>query len=221
MARTADPEEIPRRLVAAGLELFLGQGYNATGIQQLTDRAGVPKGSFYNHFESKEAFAAIIIAKYAEWLRRSWAHMMRSAPAEPMAAIRYIFGEMIAYHERAPRTVGCLVGNFAAEIAVSSPACRKNLAAAQLAWRRRLSGLIALGQTTGEIRADIDATTLSALTWSAWEGAMLAMKVEGSTRPLRETTELMLDKIYPPASMSGVRATKPRRKRQTLLSGST
>ena len=221
MARTADPLDIPQRLVAAGLELFLGQGYNATGIQQLTSHAGVPKGSFYNHFESKEAFAAVIIARYAEWLRRSWAHMMRSAPAEPMAAIRYVFGEMIAYHERAPRTMGCLVGNFAAEIALSSPTCRKNLMAAQLAWRRRLSGLIAAGQAAHEIRADIDATALAALTWSAWEGAILAMKVEDSTRPLRETTELMLDKIYPPASVFAGRSAKPRRKRQTLLSGNT
>jgi TetR/AcrR family transcriptional repressor of nem operon len=219
LARPRAGFDVPQRLVTAGLELFLGQGYNATGIQQITDRARVPKGSFYNHFESKEAFAAVVVARYAEWLRRSWTHMMRAAPVEPLASIRHVFEQMIAYHERAPRTVGCLVGNFAAEIAVSSPVCRKNLLAAQLAWRQRLSGLIAKGQAAGEIRADIDATTLSALTWSAWEGALLAMKVEGSTRPLRETTELMLDKIYPPASVSAGRSTKMRRKRQTLLSG--
>ena len=48
MPRTADPTDIPERLIAAGLDLFLNQGYNATGIQQLTDHARVPKGSFYN-----------------------------------------------------------------------------------------------------------------------------------------------------------------------------
>ena len=58
MARTADKTDIPRRLTAAGHELFTRCGYHATGIQQITDQAGVPKGSFYNHFDSKEAFAA-------------------------------------------------------------------------------------------------------------------------------------------------------------------
>ena len=84
---------------------------------------------------------------------------------------------------------------------------------AQFAWRQRLSGLITAGQAAGEIRADIDASGLSALTWSAWEGALLAMKVEGSTRPLHESIELMLDKIYPPA-VPHTDASKPRRNRQ-------
>ena len=54
MARTADKTDIPRRLTAAGHVLFAQHGYNATGIQQITDQAKVPKGSFYNHFATKE-----------------------------------------------------------------------------------------------------------------------------------------------------------------------
>lgn len=208
MPRTADRTDIPERLIAAGLELFLQHGYNATGIQQITDRAGVPKGSFYNHFESKEAFAATIVARYAEWMQRSWARMMRSAPSGPLSAIRHVFVQMLAYHDRAPHPVGCLVGNLSAEIAASSDACRERLMVAQLAWRERLAGLIADGQAKKEIRDDIDATTLSALTWSTWEGALLRMKVEGSTRPLHESMQVMLDKIYPAPSRPGGRARK-------------
>src|SRR6201999_3314324 len=124
MSRTADPHDIPERLLAAGLQLFLTRGYNATGIQQITDSAGVPKGSFYNHFESKEAFGAAIVDRYSEYSRRSWDRMMRSAPPGPMAAIRHVFASMLAHHERAGRSSGCLIGNFAAEIAMSSEQCR-------------------------------------------------------------------------------------------------
>ena len=81
MARTADKTDIPLRLTQAGRDLFSRQGYNATGIQQITDHAGVPKGSFYNHFESKEVFAVAIIEQYAEHLQRSWEAMMVAAPA--------------------------------------------------------------------------------------------------------------------------------------------
>ncbi len=175
------------------------QGYNATGIQQITDQAGVPKGSFYNHFASKEAFADVIVERYSDQMRRSWERMMRNAPAEPMAAIRHVFAQMLDHHERSAECPsGCLIGNFAAEIALSSEVCRQSLLAAQLAWRERLAGLIAAGQAAGEIRQDLDPTALSALTWSVWEGALLRMKVERSVQPLRDSVALVLDRIYSP-----------------------
>ena len=207
MARTADPHDIPTRLLDAGLDLFLRQGYNATGIQHIADAARVPKGSFYNHFPSKEAFAAAIVARYADRMRASWERMMASAPDTPMATIRHVFAEMIRYHaRRVAEPSGCLIGNFAAEVAVSSVGCRERLLEAQLAWRERLAGLIAAGQACGEVRADIDATALSALTWGAWEGGLLRMKVEGSVAPLQDSVALLLDRLYPPASATGAPA---------------
>jgi TetR/AcrR family transcriptional regulator, transcriptional repressor for nem operon len=203
MPRTADPTAIPERLLDAGLTLFLSQGFNATGIQQITDHAQVPKGSFYNHFASKEAFGAAIVERYAEQMRQSWERMIATAPAAPMAAIRHVFAQMLDHHARraaADCPSGCLIGNFAAEIALSSEGCRQSLLAAQLAWRERLAGLINAGQQAGEIRADIDATALSALTWSAWEGALLRMKVERSVQALHDSVALVLDHIYPPAA---------------------
>lgn len=198
MPRTADPTDIPERLLAAGLELFLHQGYNATGIQQITDQAGVPKGSFYNHFSSKEVFGAAIVDRYAEFSRRSWQHMMRTAPAEPVPAIRHVFKQMQDHHARNGFSAGCLIGNFAAEIALASDVCRERLLVAQLAWRERLAGLINEGQKRGTIRDDMAAKALSALTWSVWEGALLRMKVERSVRPLRESMDLVLDRVYQP-----------------------
>ena len=198
MPRTSDPLDIPERLLEAGLALFLRQGFNGTGIQQITCRAGVPKGSFYNHFASKEAFGAAIIDRYAEHSRRSWARMMRGAPADPMGAIRYVFDQMADHHARTADAAGCLIGNFAAEVAGLSETCRERLLAAQLAWRERLAALIGAAQKSGQVRDDLDPFALSALTWSVWEGALLRMKVERSAAPLRESIALVLDHVYLP-----------------------
>jgi len=207
MSRTADKTDIPNRLTQAGRELFSLQGYNATGIQQITDHAGVPKGSFYNHFESKEVFAVAIIGQYAEHLQRSWEAMMAAAPPQPMAAIRYVFAQMIAHHDAKQLQSGCLVGNFAAEMALSSDACRAGLLAAQLAWRERLAGMIANAQAAGEIRTDLPAPVLSALAWDTWEGALLRMKLERSTVPLRDSMALVLDHLFQPtAPAAGISA---------------
>src|SRR5712691_5317906 len=62
MARHSLREEI----VEAALEQFHAYGFNAAGVKDITDSAGVPKGSFYNHFDSKEALAVVALERYAE-----------------------------------------------------------------------------------------------------------------------------------------------------------
>jgi TetR/AcrR family transcriptional repressor of nem operon len=122
-----------------------------------------------------------------------------------MAAIRHVFAAMTEHHARATSPTGCLIGNFAAEIAAASECCRARLLAAQVAWRERLAVLIDAGQAGGAIRNDLEPMALSALTWSVWEGALLRMKVEGSAAPLRESMALMLGHLYPPVAAQPVR----------------
>ena len=198
MARTADRHEIPERIAEAGLELFLRQGYNATGIQQIANAAGVPKGSFYNYFTSKEKFAAQIIDRYAEQSNYNWQSIMKTAPASPLAKICYLFEQMIAHYQKANNRHGCLIGNFAAEIASSSESCRQRLIAAQNTWRHGLAELIQQGQKAGEIRQGLDARELSSLTWNVWEGSLLQMKTEQSLQPLRDNIFLLIDQMYRP-----------------------
>lgn len=199
MARIAGKTNIPTQLLDAGRELFSTHGYNATGIQQITDLAGVPKGSFYNHFASKEAFAAAIIDQYAEEIRRNWNEMMSAAPAEPASAIRYAFAQLIVRQECASCWKGCLIGNFAAEMAEASDLCRQRLGVAMQGWRVALAKLIQDAQQAGEVRDDMDASTLAALMWDVWEGALLRMKVDQSIAPLRESMDIVLNTFLRPA----------------------
>src|SRR6476659_11363181 len=78
MPRPSNPE-VRRRLLAAGLDLVHARGFAASGVKDITDAAGVPKGSFYAYFPSKEAFAAAILDHYWSDIEarscRSWTHM--------------------------------------------------------------------------------------------------------------------------------------------------
>ena len=51
-------------LIRVGVGMLHESGYAATGIKEIVDAAGVPKGSFYNHFESKEAFGKEVVDFY-------------------------------------------------------------------------------------------------------------------------------------------------------------
>ena len=52
------------KIIQAALKTLLQKGFNGVGVQEITEQAGVPKGSFYNHFESKEALGVEIVERY-------------------------------------------------------------------------------------------------------------------------------------------------------------
>lgn len=160
----------------------------------------MPKGSFYNHFVSKEAFAAAVVARYAENNAKAWHVMMSTAPASPLDRIRHVFDQMIAYHQHEGLLCGCLIGIFAAEIASSSETCRTQLLQAQAAWRDRLAELITQAQAANAVRANISALLLAETTWNVWEGALLRMKIEGSIRPVKDSIAVILDLLSPSTS---------------------
>ncbi len=200
MPRTADPTDIPRRLTEAGYALFQEAGYNATGIAQITERAGVPKGSFYNHFDSKEAFAAAILRHYADKIEGAWQEVLATAPDTPLATIAHLFQAFARHHARTG-CQGCLVGNFAGEMVRASPLCQIEIDHILSTWRQRLADLIAQAQQAGQARHDMDALTLSTFFWDAWEGALLRAKIAGHAAPLQDTLTLMLDKMLAPQAM--------------------
>jgi AcrR family transcriptional regulator len=68
--RPANPE-VRRRLLDAGVTMLHANGFHGSGVQQITDRAGIPKGSFYAYFPSKEDFAAAVLAHYWNGIRRT------------------------------------------------------------------------------------------------------------------------------------------------------
>ena len=56
---------VREQIAEAGLKAFLEKGFNACGVRDITEAAGAPTGSFYNHFASKEALGAEIVGRYA------------------------------------------------------------------------------------------------------------------------------------------------------------
>ena len=81
MALQARAEATRRRILDSAVDLFSELGYGETGLADVLARAGVSKGAFYYHFDSKEAVAVAIIEDYrlrsAEAVRE---HVDRSAP---------------------------------------------------------------------------------------------------------------------------------------------
>jgi TetR/AcrR family transcriptional repressor of nem operon len=179
------------------MELLAEYGYHGTGLKKILDRVGVPKGSFYNYFESKERFVSEIIDLYSSDMSQVLDEFITSAETDPVETIRLIYRKAAAEIERSGQK-GCLVGNLAAEIGNSSALCQLSMQQSVIQWKNRLSALFSAGQEQGLLRKDLPPETLCETLWNTWQGGLLKMKIEGSTEYLNQTVDLMLDHLFSP-----------------------
>ncbi len=182
-------------LVEAGLRIIHSAGYAATGIQSIVDAAGIPKGSFYTYFDSKEAFGAEVIAEYSKRGQGKLRHFLCDSEKTPLTRLKAFFEDRIEAFGTANYARGCLMGNFSAEAADHSVQIREQLVKEFKAWSQIFESCISEAQGQGEISRQFSAGLLANFIFNSWEGALLRMRVENSAAPLREFMKLVFEKV--------------------------
>jgi TetR/AcrR family transcriptional regulator, transcriptional repressor for nem operon len=169
------------KIVEAALDRFHTLGFNGCGVQEIVDKAGVPKGSFYNYFKAKELLAVEVLKAYAEGSRRE---MLSDKAIAPVKRLRAHFEFLASRYARFGYSRGCLIGNIAAETSDEMPIVRKALARALANWTELVAGAIRDGQADGSIDARLDAEEIARFLINSWEGAVIRMKIVNSKQPL-------------------------------------
>ncbi|WP_422034827.1 TetR family transcriptional regulator C-terminal domain-containing protein [Reyranella sp.] len=190
----AQKTNVRERLLAAALETLHKNGFNATGVQDITDAAKVPKGSFYNHFDSKDALGVEVVGHYvAKGAERRQA--LVDGPGAPLGRLKAYFKSLNQLGPASGFSRGCLLGNFSAELASQSPDIRQALAGALADWTKDIARVVAEAQQAGDIGRDLPAATLAAFLLNAWEGAVLRSRVDKSAAPLDAFMSVAFNKI--------------------------
>ncbi|MEW2491232.1 TetR family transcriptional regulator C-terminal domain-containing protein [Streptomyces sp. NPDC048411] len=166
-------------LIAAAVEQFHTRGYAATGVKDITDAAGAPKGSFYNHFESKEALAVVALERYGDTRRLE---ALRDRSVAPLTRLREHFEFLRDENIQTGFNRGCLVGDLAVEVADHSDAVRATTRAGLQAWSDALAFAITDAQEAGDVARTLEASTLARFVLNAWEGALISVRVDRSAR---------------------------------------
>ncbi|MFD5839964.1 TetR/AcrR family transcriptional regulator [Streptomyces chartreusis] len=127
MGRTSDAKQ---KILGAARSLIEGRGYSALGVAEICKAAGVPKGSFYYFFESKESLALAVVDEHWTAQRRDWARVLE-ADGEPLQRLRGLFEEtqagQRAVQEGCGTVSGCLFGNLTLELSNQTEAVRRRL----------------------------------------------------------------------------------------------
>lgn len=172
-------------LVRRGVELLTEQGWFATGIDEVLSSVGVPKGSFYHWFESKEAFGSAVLDAYGEYHAKKLDRWLGDTSIAPLDRIAAFVNDAGAGMRKYDFARGCVVGNLGQEVNILPVAFRERLLAILADWQRRVARCLRAAQAAGEIAKEEKPAELAAFFWTGWEGAVLRAKMERSEAPLR------------------------------------
>ena len=179
-------------ILDAGAELMLRQGYHGTGIQEIVDAAGVPKGSFYNYFKSKEDFALAAMEFTSRDHIAGFEAALTTDSPSPRQRMMDSYAAMAAiYEESRSYTAGCFVGNLCQELADTNAAVAEKAEYLFRIYTTALARCIRSAQGAGEVSKDADPDRLAEAIFNSWEGAILRMKSSRSIQPLNAFLDML------------------------------
>jgi len=171
-------------LLNAGLNVMKSHGYNGTSVKDIVDAAGVPKGSFYNYFASKEIFAIEALEAVACETYQTARHQLIEAKGPALQKLHDYFSRCITQLEESQFKAGCFLGNMCQEMAETNETIRDKV---RLILQRKndlITEVILQGKKAGEIPSHIDEKKTAQLLLNAWEGSLIRMKATQSRCPL-------------------------------------
>ncbi|MYS18926.1 transcriptional regulator, TetR family [Streptomyces sp. DvalAA-14] len=180
MGRNSSARE---KILGAAQTLVESRGYSALGVAEICKAAGVPKGSFYYFFESKEALALAVIDEHWSGQRRDWTRAL-STDAGPLDRLRQLFTDteaaQLAGQQSCGTVSGCMFGNLALEMSNQTEAIRTRLQEIFDAQVEMIATVVAEARERGEVTV-ADPREAARSIVSQLEGQVLFAKLYNST----------------------------------------
>ena len=169
------------KLASSAVDTLHTFGFRGCSIQDITEAAGVPKGSFFNHFENKEALAIDTLRRYLDGTRPDLLFQEGVPPVERLKNHFTYLSERLA--ERGFER-GCMLGLFATEMAQEYPRMREELRLVFETWCEAVESVLREAQAAGDIDPRHDPGQLARFLVNAWEGATIRLKITRDRGPL-------------------------------------
>jgi TetR/AcrR family transcriptional repressor of nem operon len=187
---TQNPERGAARatLLEAARDVIRTQGFAATTVDDLCRTAGVTKGAFFHHFDSKQALG-VAAAYWAETTSAFFADAPYHQHADPLdRLLGYIdFRRTIIDGDLAEFT--CLVGTMTQEVYASYPAIHDACAASIFGHAATIEPDIEAAMTAHGIEAEWTAASLVLHTQAVLQGAFILAKAAGNRQVARDSID--------------------------------
>ena len=178
-----DTSGVRGSIIETGQRIMGGKGFSAVGLNEILAGAGVPKGSFYHYFGSKDAFGEAMLAAYFEGYIADLDEILRR-PGLTMAQ------RLMAYLQHWQETQSffdcqgkCLAVKLSAEVADLSEAMRAALKHGTSGIIQRLEHAIESGVAEGSLSIDEEPGSVAQSLYQLWLGASVMVKIVRNTQP--------------------------------------
>jgi len=182
-------------LVWCGTELLTERGFQITGIDEVLKRVGVPKGSFYHYFKSKDHFGHAVIDNYEAYYAKKMDRIFGDSSQSPLQRLVNITlnakNGMVKFDFKR----GCLIGNLGQELAALDTQFRERLEGVLVSWEKRVAECLSEAIDAGELAPGQDPQILSRFFWVGWEGAILRSKLMRSLEPIDQFTSIFFRSV--------------------------
>jgi TetR/AcrR family transcriptional repressor of nem operon len=182
-------------LLNAGLKVMFRSGYTGASVRDICEAAGVPLGSFTNHFRSKEAFAEEVLGRYFAHLKGFVQEALEDKSLTPRQRLQRYLDTISGVLADDKWNRGCLIGDLSLESS-QSKLLRERLEAIFREWRAPFASCIAEAQTAGEIESTFDPMDLAEFLLASWEGAILRMKVDRGPAALDRFKHIVFQTVF-------------------------
>ncbi len=178
-------EDTRELLLRSGLELLTEQGFSATGLDKILKRVGVPKGSFYHYFDSKEAFGRAVMSRYGQFFKNKLRQSLKDSSMAPLERLGHFVDVAVSGMEKHDFKRGCLIGNLAQEVSMLPDDFRQQLETILRDWESDVSECLEEALQSGAIDAEINCQHMARIFWIGWEGAVMRARLMCSDEPMR------------------------------------
>ncbi len=183
------------QLLNAGVAALHSKGFNGCGVQEITETAGVPKGSFYNYFESKEAFSVEALEHYWEGVARRNLAVLSDESTPALDRLKTYFAQRAEVHAQGHYERGCMLGNLATEVTGQSRLVRDRLAGMFAGWVTVVANCIREAKAGGEIDSDLDPQILAEFLVNSWQGTVARAKVDRDSSAMDQFTKVVFSTL--------------------------
>ncbi|AKQ63741.1 Transcriptional regulator, TetR family [Myxococcus hansupus] len=211
--RRRDAPETRRQLVEAAVRLMMRQGYSATTVDQVCAEASLTKGSFFHHFESKEAMGLAAMGAFAEMGMALYAEAWGGQGGDPLVKLHRLLDVMTDLARQHGEMLTCMVGMLSQELALSNATVREAGDGHMRAWVDVAAGLLADAKRVHSPRASFDPEAVAWMLYSTWQGSMLVGKTRQRPEMVIENLRqmrLFIDGLFAPRALK-VKSTKSAR----------
>jgi TetR/AcrR family transcriptional repressor of nem operon len=183
------------KILTEGLKVVHERGFGGASVRDIVQAAGVPQGSFTNHFASKEAFGLEIIELYFARGCETIRETLRNDGMPPLARLKaYIDASQNGFGQNDMRN-GCLFGNFAAEAGNECAAFRDRLTEIFTETQAAVAYCLKAAVTAGELPSDFACDEIAGFIVSSLQGAGLLAKAYRSPVPIERFKHVLFSKI--------------------------